>query len=209
MVISRLKHLAMVLENVKPHPNPSLDLEQYSLCGEDAARILWFAGRIHDDINDKIVLDLGCGTGILSIGSILLGAKFVFGVDIDSKALEVALDNAKNLNVYSRVSFLCAEVSKLPMIRIVDTVIQNPPFGVHKRGADIMFLEASMKIARVVYSLHKYTVENNLFISRVVSKLGGRIVGMLPLTITIPHIFDFHREFKRKVNVILYRIVHV
>lgn len=208
MSLSRLRHLAIVLSGVKPHPNPSLNLEQYSLSGEDAARILWFAGRVNNDISGRIVLDLGCGTGILAIGSALLNAEFVFGVDVDPYALRIALDNAMNLDVYSKISFICADVSKLPINDTVDTVIQNPPFGVHRRGADIMFLEASLNIARVVYSLHKYTPDNHLFISRFVSKLGCKIVDMLPLTITIPYTFDFHREFKRKINVVLYKIIH-
>lgn len=41
------------------------------------------------------VLDIGCGSGILSIASLLLGAKTAFGVDIDSLAVKTAIANAK------------------------------------------------------------------------------------------------------------------
>ena len=41
------------------------------------------------------VLDIGCGSGILSIASLLLGAKSAFGVDIDSLAVKTANANAK------------------------------------------------------------------------------------------------------------------
>ncbi|MGN1421485.1 MAG: 50S ribosomal protein L11 methyltransferase [Eubacterium sp.] len=41
------------------------------------------------------VLDIGCGSGILSIASLLLGAKSAFGVDIDSLAVKTAMENAK------------------------------------------------------------------------------------------------------------------
>lgn len=44
---------------------------------------------------DSRVLDIGCGSGILSIASLLLGAKSAFGVDIDALAVKTALDNAK------------------------------------------------------------------------------------------------------------------
>lgn len=44
---------------------------------------------------DSKVLDIGCGSGILSIASLLLGAKSAFGVDIDALAVKTALDNAK------------------------------------------------------------------------------------------------------------------
>ena len=40
------------------------------------------------------VLDLGCGSGILSIAAVLLGAKTALGVDIDPKAPDVAYKNA-------------------------------------------------------------------------------------------------------------------
>ena len=44
--------------------------------------------------NDSTVLDIGCGSGILSVASLLLGAKTAFGVDIDSLAVKTAKENA-------------------------------------------------------------------------------------------------------------------
>lgn len=44
---------------------------------------------------DTTVLDIGCGSGILSIACLLLGAKSAFGVDIDSLAVKTALANAE------------------------------------------------------------------------------------------------------------------
>ena len=41
------------------------------------------------------VLDIGCGSGILSIACLLLGARSAFGVDIDSLAVKTALSNAQ------------------------------------------------------------------------------------------------------------------
>lgn len=41
------------------------------------------------------VLDIGCGSGILSIASLLLGARRAFGVDIDSLAVKTAMANAE------------------------------------------------------------------------------------------------------------------
>lgn len=40
------------------------------------------------------VLDIGCGSGILSIAGLLLGAKYAFGADIDSLAVKTAAQNA-------------------------------------------------------------------------------------------------------------------
>ena len=44
---------------------------------------------------NSTVLDIGCGSGILSIASLLLGAKSAFGVDIDKLAVKTAIENAK------------------------------------------------------------------------------------------------------------------
>lgn len=45
--------------------------------------------------NGDEVLDIGCGSGILSIATLLLGAKSALGVDIDSLAVKTAKENAK------------------------------------------------------------------------------------------------------------------
>lgn len=45
--------------------------------------------------NGNEVLDIGCGSGILSIATLLLGAKTALGVDIDSLAVKTAKENAK------------------------------------------------------------------------------------------------------------------
>ncbi len=51
---------------------------------------------LEDYITDgSTVLDIGCGSGILSIASLLLGAKSAFGVDIDALAVKTAKANAK------------------------------------------------------------------------------------------------------------------
>lgn len=47
------------------------------------------------DLTGKTVADVGCGSGILSIGALLLGAKEVDAVDIDPLSVEVAIENAK------------------------------------------------------------------------------------------------------------------
>lgn len=45
--------------------------------------------------NGMTVLDLGCGSGILSIISLLLGAEHATAVDIDEQAVKIAIENAE------------------------------------------------------------------------------------------------------------------
>ena len=48
---------------------------------------------------DKTILDVGCGSGILAIAALLLGAKTGVGVDIDELAVKTAKENAELNNV--------------------------------------------------------------------------------------------------------------
>ena len=46
------------------------------------------------NLQDKHVIDYGCGSGILAIAALLLGAKTATGIDIDPQALTATNDNA-------------------------------------------------------------------------------------------------------------------
>jgi len=70
------------------------------------------------------VLDVGCGSGILSIAAALLGAEKVFGVDIDPKAVEVAKENVKINNFCEKVQISQGDLVKDVNLR-VDMVIAN------------------------------------------------------------------------------------
>ncbi len=52
------------------------------------------------DVKGKVVIDYGCGSGILAIAAALLGAKKVIAVDTDPQALEATQANAERNNVH-------------------------------------------------------------------------------------------------------------
>lgn len=54
---------------------------------------LEFLASIH--LQDKVLIDYGCGSGILGLAGLKLGAKQAIGVDIDPQALEASQQNAK------------------------------------------------------------------------------------------------------------------
>lgn len=198
----RKKQLEIALQKLAPHPSPSLDLEQYMTPGDVAATMLLMS-YTRGDIAGKVVCDLGCGTGRLAIGAALLGARKVIGVDIDPTALEVAKQNARKANV--RITWVKCDVAEFKAGGI-DTVIQNPPFGVQKKGADILFLRKALELAGVVYSLHKAVQKNRAFIAGVVRDLGGKITDRLELEFHIPRQFEFHTRDVYRFKVDLYRI---
>jgi ribosomal protein L11 methyltransferase len=57
------------------------------------------------------VLDLGCGSGILAIAALVLGASSAKGCDIDPKAVRVALENAGFNGVEDRLEVYCGDVT--------------------------------------------------------------------------------------------------
>ncbi len=58
------------------------------------------------------VLDVGCGSGILSIGALLLGAESAVGVDIDPIAVTTAKENAKINNVSDKFQVICGDLTE-------------------------------------------------------------------------------------------------
>ncbi len=62
--------------------------------------------------NDTYMLDLGCGSGILSIIGIMLGAKNAVAVDIDPNAVDIAYENAERNGVgKDRYTVLAGDVT--------------------------------------------------------------------------------------------------
>ena len=57
------------------------------------------------DVNDRTVLDIGCGSGVLAIGAVMLGARSALGIDIDPDALGNATENAALNAVTASVCF--------------------------------------------------------------------------------------------------------
>lgn len=62
--------------------------------------------------NEDTVLDIGCGSGILAIASMLLGAEKGFGVDIDPVAVKTATENGKMNGIdESALQFVCGDLA--------------------------------------------------------------------------------------------------
>jgi len=59
------------------------------------------------------VLDVGTGTGVLAIASVLLGADYALGIDNDEWCYENALENIDQNHVYGKVEFRLAEISNI------------------------------------------------------------------------------------------------
>ena len=205
MVLLTRKELAIILEKVQPLKKPKISLEQYTIPSELAATILHIVNFTYDDIKDKIICDLGCGSGRFAIGAALLGAKVVYAVDIDNDAIQLAKENAKKIGV-KNIIFIRSDIRKLEELTC-DVVIMNPPFGTKKRHSDIIFLEKAMQIGDIIYSLHKSGEEIRRFITSFVKSKGRNVDVILKFVFEIPHMFEHHRKTKYRFLVDLYRIL--
>lgn len=56
------------------------------------------------EVQDKVVLDFGCGSGILGVAALKLGATKLVGIDIDPQALQATMQNAQRNNVQDKVN---------------------------------------------------------------------------------------------------------
>jgi putative methylase len=130
--------LERFLSQVKAHPNPNVNLEQYTSSASIAANMLYLAAYVNDDLVGKNVLDLGCGSGRLGLGAAFLGAKTVVGIDLDALAVKTARENACDLTLAANTEWIVGDINTV--CGSFDTVLQNPPFGVQTRFADRPFL---------------------------------------------------------------------
>jgi len=58
------------------------------------------------------VIDVGCGSGILSVAAALLGCRYVLGTEIDSEAVQIARENVQLNGVDSKVKVFEADLLK-------------------------------------------------------------------------------------------------
>ncbi|MBN3051268.1 50S ribosomal protein L11 methyltransferase [Pectobacterium brasiliense] len=55
------------------------------------------------DLEGKTIIDFGCGSGILAIAALKLGAARAIGIDIDPQAIQASRDNAQRNGVSERL----------------------------------------------------------------------------------------------------------
>ena len=196
------KELEIILQKVPFYENPNPYIEQYMTPANIAADIIFTAFGF-DDIQDKKVVDLGCGTGIFSFGAKLANAKEVIGIDLDEGCIKIAKNHAEKTK--EDIEFITKDVKDVDIK--CDTVIMNPPFGAQKsnRWADRRFIEKGFEISKVIYSLHlSKTID---FIEKMVLSLNGEINYKKNYIFPIKHTHIFHKKKTVNHDVTLLRIL--
>lgn len=179
----RLRELESELSKVRGFDNPKMELEQYATSAHIAAQLAHTMHDGFDDVEGKTICDLGCGTAMLSIACALQDAAHVVGVDGDEEAIQVAERNICDMELARCVELLRADVVQgMPFEdNAFDVVVMNPPFGTKRRGVDMVFLQAAVRLASdTVYSMHKTSTRS--FISRktVSWNAPGEVSNVVP-----------------------------
>lgn len=195
------RQLEILLQHIPKTPTPIPHLEQYMTPATIAADVI-FTAYHWGDIQDKIVVDLGCGTGIFAIGASLMGAQQAIGYDVDPHVISIAQNHATKNNY--PVEFHTQDITTIQTT--CDTVLMNPPFGAQKANlkADRRFIEKGFQIAEVLYSFHlKKTIP---FLEKLITALHGDITYQKDYEFPIKWIFDFHYKQVVSYKVTLLRI---
>ncbi|MBI4017126.1 MAG: methyltransferase [Candidatus Aenigmarchaeota archaeon] len=197
--------LSIVLSQLKLFDEPKVRLEQYPTDSQVAAELLWTAFQL-GDIQNKTIADFGAGCGILGIGALLLGAKEVFFVESEKKALSIAQKNLhtvmENHHISGNASFVLDSV--INFSKPVDCVIQNPPFGTREKGADILFLKAAFLNAPIIYSFHKTITRN--YIQKVSSTAEYTVTHIFPYQLPLKATLAQHTRKIHRIDVTAFRL---
>ncbi|XP_051877773.1 rRNA N6-adenosine-methyltransferase METTL5 isoform X3 [Pristis pectinata] len=175
----KLKELESSLQRVEGFERPKLLLEQYPTSPHIAARMLYTIHTTFDDIENKLVADLGCGCGVLSIGAAMLNA---------GNAEEFELANV------DMVQYDICSKSTDKLSKKFDTIIMNPPFGTkHNKGMDMIFLKSALDMARTaVYSLHKTATRDHIKKKADEWKIKMEVIA--ELRYDLPASYKFHKR---------------
>ncbi|XP_002125257.2 rRNA N(6)-adenosine-methyltransferase METTL5-like [Ciona intestinalis] len=203
----KLRQLEIALEDVEPFQEPKIQLEQYVTTPHLAACLLHTAETQFGDICGKNVCDLGCGCGILSIGSSLLGANHCLGIDIDKDALEIFQSNCEAYELNNVVECIQADIAKFSPCRNMilskrfDTVLMNPPFGTKSnKGIDMEFLRAASVLAEhSVYSLHKSSTRAHIV--KKANDFGMQAHVVAEMRYNLESSYKFHKKKSKDIEV--------
>lgn len=116
------------------------------------------------------VLDMGCGSGILGIGALLLGAKDVLAVDIDKNAVDIAVKNA-TLNKVQNFEGLCGNT-------LSDEGVYNKVTS-KKYGVILANIVADVIIAMAPTFKKVLEDEGTLICSGIISPRKGEVLTAL------------------------------
>ena len=204
MPIRSKRDLEVILSKLKSFEKPSFQLEQYPTPSNIAAEWVWNMA-LKGEVAGKVIVDAGCGPGILGIGLLLMGARRVIFIDKDIEIMSICQKNYEKIKEEYEIGaaeFIAHDFSLFD--GEADVVVQNPPFGTKQEHADKKFIEKAFAVAPVVYSMHKWSAKG--FVEAICKDFGFRITEVWRYEFPIKAVFKFHEKPLRVIDVALWRM---
>ena len=109
----------------------------------------WIAQQ---DWQHKTVIDYGCGSGILAIAAILMGAEQVLGVDNDTQALTATIDNAQRNGIAAAAIpvFLPADTPNQAVDVMLANILAGPLIDMAERLAELTKPAGSIALSGIL-----------------------------------------------------------
>uniref|UniRef100_A0A336KU10 Methyltransferase-like protein 5 n=1 Tax=Culicoides sonorensis TaxID=179676 RepID=A0A336KU10_CULSO len=204
----KLRKLEEYLQGLDDFETPKVQLEQYATPAHIASHMLYTIEANYQDIEGKLVADLGSGCGMLSVGAFLLGAAHVTGFEIDGDAIEIFKTNVDEMEIENIDVVQCDVVNQLETVYSdlkFDTVILNPPFGTkNNAGMDMKFLQSAISLTNgTIYSLHKTSTREYIKKRALDWNLTSNVIAELKYD--LPSSYKFHKKQSVDIEVDFWR----
>ena len=118
-------------------PGAAFGLGNHPTTAALASRLRRRSADVGRSARGGAILDLGCGSGLLSIVAALGDARSVMAVDIDPEARAAAAANVERNGIGDRVTVAGATIADVERAAPFDLILANVPVGVHESTAAI------------------------------------------------------------------------
>jgi len=118
------------------HPTTALCLE-------------WLASH---ELSAKTVIDYGCGSGILAVASVLLGAKVAHAVDIDPQAITATKSNALKNKVEDNIkTYLPEQFTPFQADIVLANILAKPLIDMAEQICALVILGGQLVLSGILY----------------------------------------------------------
>lgn len=188
--------LSKIIDDFK---EPKIKFEQYMTPPEIAAFMIHYAW-MKGEIENKKIIDIGAGTGMLGIGAAFLGGNVTM-IEIDKDAFEILKNNVAKTD--HEIGLINKNIFDYDFDEEYDTALINPPFGIKSENKDMDFIVEASKISKHIFSLHDGSESNINNIKSLFEKNNLEIMESLMMDFNLKSTYPWHEEKNKILKVML------
>lgn len=188
--------LSKIIDDFK---EPKIMFEQYMTPPEIAAFMIHYAW-MKGEIENKKIIDIGAGTGMLGIGAAFLGGNVTM-IEIDKDAYEILKNNVAKTD--HEIRLINKNIFDFDFDEEYDTALINPPFGIKSKNKDMDFIVKASKISKHIFSIHDGSESNINNIKSLFEKHNLKIIESLMMDFSLKSTYPWHEEKNKILKVML------